>query len=126
MKFTVSTRRTAAAAVAVIAASTFSVIESAPAGAVTGYGAIAYSSTGASGWAVDYPSASAAAQAAENQCGYTDCQALTTFTGCGAVARSNSQSLVHGGHGTTLARAEASALRQLGASDGYIDQWACN
>ena len=126
MKFTVFSRRTAAAAVAVLAASTFSVIESAPAGAVSGYGAIAYNPYDAAGWAIDYPTRQAASQAAVNSCGYTDCEALTTFTGCGAVARSNSQSLVHGGHGTTLARAEASALRQLGAADGYIDQWACN
>lgn len=126
MTFTVFTRRTAAAAVAVLAASTFSVIESAPAGAVSGYGSIAYNPYGAAGWAIDYPTRRAAEQAAVNSCGYTDCQALTTFTGCGAVAKSYALSVSQGGSGTTLARAEASALRQLNASDGYIDTWACN
>ncbi|MUL78900.1 DUF4189 domain-containing protein [Mycolicibacterium sp. CBMA 226] len=126
MTFTVFSRRAAVAAVAVMAASSFTVIESAPAGAVSGYGAIAYSSNGASGWAIDYPSRAEAQQAAINSCGYTDCTALTTFTGCGAVARSNSASAAQGGQGTTLARAEARALRLLGTADGYIDAWACN
>lgn len=126
MTFTVFTRRAAVAAVAVLAASTISVIESATAGAVSGYGAIAYSSNGASGWAINYPSPAGASRAAVNQCGYTDCEALTTFTDCGAVARSNSIAQLQGGHGTTLARAESRALRLLGAADGYIDSWACN
>ncbi|WP_071288297.1 DUF4189 domain-containing protein [Mycolicibacterium llatzerense] len=126
MTFTVFTRRAAVAAVAMVAASAFSVIESSPAGAVSGYGAIAYSSNGASGWSVDYPSRQAAGEAAVNTCGYTDCSVLTSFTGCGAVARSSSASVAQGGSGTTLARAEARALRLLGTADGYIDTWACN
>lgn len=126
MTFTVFTRRTAVAAVAVMAASAFSVIESSPAGAVSGYGAIAYSGNGAAGWAVDYPTRQAAGAAANNTCGYNDCEVLTSFTGCGAVARSNSAGLAQGGSGTTLARAEAKALRMLGTADAYIDTWACN
>lgn len=126
MKFTVFNRRVAVAAVAVMAASTFTVIESAPAGAVSGYGAISYSSNGAAGWATGYPTRQAAGDAANTSCGYTDCSVLTSFTGCGAVARSSSASLAQGGSGTTLARAEARALRLLGTADGYIDTWACN
>ncbi|MUL48436.1 DUF4189 domain-containing protein [Mycobacterium sp. CBMA293] len=126
MTFTVFTRRAAVAAVAMVAASTFSVIESTPAGAAGGYGAIAYSSNGASGWATGYASRQDAGQAAVNLCGYTDCSVLTSFTGCGAVARSSSASVAQGGSGTTLARAETRALRLLGTADGYIDAWACN
>jgi hypothetical protein len=117
-------RASAAAAVAVLAASTISIAESTPARADVGWGAIAYSSNGSNGQAWDYPSGASAGQAAVRVCGYTDCDVLTQFMGCGAVARN--ETVAHGGHGRTLAAAEASALAQLGTGDGYIDAWACN
>lgn len=122
MKSSNFTRRAAAAAMAVAAAGTISVAESGPAQAYVGWGAIAYSGNGSYGTAWDYPSSAAAGQAAINSCGYSDCQVLSQFTGCGAVAANGSA--FQGGVGTTLAAAEARALRLLGG--GWIDSWACN
>lgn len=123
MTFTKFSRRAAAAAVAVVAASTISVIESGSAQAYVGYGAIAVAPNGAYGSSWDYPSAKEAGDAALNTCGWNTCKVLTNFTGCGAVAANSSY--YQGGSGTTLARAEAKALQLLGGP-GWIETWACN
>lgn len=123
MKSSNFTRRAAVAAVAMVAASTMSVIEGGAAQAYVGYGAIAVNPSGAYGSSWDYPDAGSAGDAALNSCGYRNCKVLTNFTGCGAVA-SNS-SYFQGGKGATLAAAEANALRLLG-TDGIIETWACN
>jgi hypothetical protein len=122
MTFTKFSRRALVATMAVVAASTVSVAESGPAQAAAGWGAIAYSSNGANGQAWDYPTASQAGQAAINYCGYTDCKVLSQFTGCGAVATNGAA--FQGGVGSTLAGAEARAIKLLGG--GWIDSWACN
>jgi hypothetical protein len=115
-------RRLAVAIASVATATAMSVAVAPTAAAADEWGAIAYSSNGSWGRAWDYPSAAAAQATAVNNCGYSDCKALTTFTGCGAVAL-NGNSL-QGGRGSTLAAAMADALTRDGG--GYIDTWACN
>lgn len=123
MTFTKFSRRAAAAAVAVVAASTISVVEAGSAQAYVGYGAIAFAPNGAYGSSWDYPTAKAAGEAALNSCGWDTCKVLTNFTGCGAVAANSAA--FQGGSGPTLARAEAKALAPLGGG-AWIETWACN
>ncbi|MGA5462466.1 DUF4189 domain-containing protein [Mycobacterium sp. NPDC050041] len=119
-------KKTTSLLVAAVAAASFSTVTSAPANAALYYGAIAYSGNGASGTAYNYSSRSEAETLAELVCGYTDCDTLTSFTGCGAVARNSTQA--YGGSGPTLAAAQRKALASLRSSSGpgYIDAWACN
>ncbi len=56
------------------------------------HGAIAYSSsTGRCGWSVDYSNSNSAGNAAERECGRSDCRTVLTFrNACGALATSSS------------------------------------
>jgi len=93
-----------------------------PAGADGRWGAIAYTVTGWWGRSQDYPTSGAAQQAALNSCGYSDCQVLVTFDGCGAVAANGF--VRSGGFGPNLSAAMRDALNKVGG--GWIDNWACN
>ena len=118
------TRRSAAVTLSTIAAAVLTVAVSAPAAnAYTNYyGAIAVSSNGATGRAWDYSSETAASNAAESFCGYTDCESLTTFVnGCGAIAYDGST--YQGGRGDSLWEAQRSARSRLGG--GTIVSWVC-
>ncbi|WP_327144908.1 DUF4189 domain-containing protein [Nocardia sp. NBC_01327] len=86
------------------------VLPAAPASASANWGAIAVSGDGDLGWAWNYDSESAASQAAEAKCGYSDCSTVASFTGCGSVAYSASMNKYTGGYGSTPAEAESSAL----------------
>lgn len=122
MTITKFSRRAATVAAAVVAASTVSVIETAPAQAYSYWGAIAYSANGSYGRAWNYPTGPDAGAAAVDSCGYTDCKVLSQFPNCGAVAYDGHA--YQGGTGPTLAAAQARALRLLGG--GWIDSWLCN
>ncbi|MFI9509237.1 DUF4189 domain-containing protein [Nocardia sp. NPDC052566] len=88
----------------------------------TNYGAIAVSSRGAWGWAVDYATSSLAESWARSRCGHSDCTVLVSFSNsCGAVADGGRK--YYGGHGSTRAAAERNALARAGG--GSILTWAC-
>jgi hypothetical protein len=116
-------RRRFAVAVAAMSTAVAATVALAPAaGAGNGWGAIAYTMTGFSGRAWDYPTAAAAQQAALNSCGYSDCQVLVTFPVCGAVAANGF--VQAGGYGDNLNAATQDALNKVGG--GWIENWACN
>jgi Domain of unknown function (DUF4189) len=118
----IAQRRRFTVAVASMATAAATIALAPAASAADEWGAIAYSGNGSWGRAWDYPTSAAAQATAVNSCGYRDCKALTTFTGCGAVAYNGKA--YQGGHGETLSAAMNSAISQLGG--GYIDTWACN
>jgi hypothetical protein len=96
-------------------------IAEAPIANATSYGTFAYTLTGMWGRAHNEATADAARQVALNFCGYSDCQILVTFTGCGAIAENG---WVRGsGYGDNLAIAEQNALHQVG---GWIANSQCN
>ncbi len=96
-------------------------IAEAPIANATSYGAFAYTVTGMWGRSHNEATAGVAQQVALNACGYSDCQVLVTFTGCGAVAENG---FVRGsGYGDNLAVAEQNALNEVG---GWIANYQCN
>jgi Domain of unknown function (DUF4189) len=116
-------RRRFALAVAAMTTAAATTVALAPtAGADDNWGAIAYAHSGAWGRSWDYPTAAAAQATAMNSCYYSDCSVLTTFTGCGAVARNAWK--FQGGNGPNLSAAMHDALARIGR--GWIDSWVCN
>ncbi|GAB0106201.1 hypothetical protein JMUB6875_51840 [Nocardia sp. JMUB6875] len=100
------------------------VLPAAPANAAGAWGAIAVSDNGDLGWAWNYDTEGSASQAAVDKCGRLSCSVITTFTGCGAAAFSNSMNKYTGGYGATPDAAESSALWY---SDSYLVRTAiCN
>lgn len=90
------------------------------------YGAISYSYSGRVSYAVDYPSAGAAANAAKARCG-GDCGYFTFFNSCGAVAYQfgYGQTRVGRAHGyPTRAGAERAARAEAGWGS-QVRGWAC-
>lgn len=78
------------------------------------YGAIAVSSDGANGRSWDYPSASAAQNAALNNCS-GNCKVLVTFVNsCGAVAYNPDTNRYWGGKGDSQTEAENDAIARAG------------
>lgn len=78
------------------------------------YGAIAVASNGANGRAWDYPTASAAQNAALNNCP-GNCKVLVTFVNsCGAVAYNSNANRYWGGKGDSEAEAENDAISNAG------------
>ncbi|WP_040779895.1 DUF4189 domain-containing protein [Nocardia pneumoniae] len=110
----------AALTLAVVSAATCAVVGSPVVGqahaAGAYHGAIALSSTGAIGSAVNFSTAAAAETAARSQCGVSDCRAVVQFwNACGSVVRG-----ADGRHGwawaITRADAERRAIEFLGPS----------
>ncbi|WP_433565652.1 DUF4189 domain-containing protein [Nocardia sp. CA-151230] len=101
------------------------VLPAAPAQAASGsWGAIAVSDYGDLGWSWNYDTEGSASQAAVDKCAKASCSTVTTFTGCGAVAFSDSMNKYTGGYGATPADAENSAKWY---SDSYLVRTAiCN
>ncbi|QKT07741.1 DUF4189 domain-containing protein [Gordonia sp. X0973] len=86
------------------------------------YGAIAYSQNQSVAYAVNYPSARAAANAAYARCG-AGCGYFTFYNSCGAVAYSPNRIGKAWGY-RTAAGAKAAARRQAGWG-GRVRIWAC-
>ncbi|MEE3754823.1 DUF4189 domain-containing protein [Mycobacterium intracellulare] len=86
------------------------------------YGAIAYAPNGAVGKAWRWRTRSQAENAAMDKCGVANCEVLSWFTRCGALANDGSASA--GGVGPTRSMAENDAITRLGG--GRVLTWACN
>lgn len=119
-------QRRAAVMVADVAVAAASILAFAPVASADDYwGAIAFSPSGnLFGRAKHAPSKAAAESAALGACAKKDCKTLVIFKQCGAVAE-NDQGDLAGGYGSTLAAAQADALKTLGTS-GSIATWYCN
>lgn len=125
MQTTAFQRRVAAAVGAVAAVTAISPVLAPSATADVEWGAIAISDAAKiAGKTWDAPTKSAANSAALSYCGHSDCQVLTSFNTCGAIAYNGSS--YQGGYGTSLASAELDALGRLGGGSGSIISWACN
>ncbi|MEC3954314.1 DUF4189 domain-containing protein [Nocardia sp. CDC153] len=104
-------RKTLFALTGLAFATAAAVLPTAPAQAApASWGAIAVSDNGDLGWAWNYDTEGEASQAAVDKCGRASCSTITTFTGCGAAAFSNSMNKYTGGYGATPSEAESSAL----------------
>lgn len=116
-------RRAAVAGLGVLAVGAGQLIAPSPANAALDWGSIAYAPNGAGAAVWNYPSSKEASAAAIQYCGYTQCEALTTFTDCGVAVRNSTT--VQTAHGPTLGAATRTALNALPGGSGYIDLWAC-
>jgi hypothetical protein len=115
------------AAVAAALATGATVLAAAPASASPNtWAAIAISvDTGNIGYAVDHPSASAAASAAEDECGARDCQEVVRVTnGCAAVAQA--PNLAWGwAYGASLSEAKREAVNATPGRGAEVLAYAC-
>ncbi|MGE2815191.1 DUF4189 domain-containing protein [Mycobacterium heidelbergense] len=93
-----------------------------PASPSVRYGAIAYAPADKIGVAWDQRTRAQAGQAALAKCGAQNCEILSTFIRCGALATDGSH--YQGGLGWARRMAEDDAINRLGG--GRIVAWACN
>lgn len=93
-----------------------------PASPSVRYGAIAYAPADKIGVAWDQRTRAHAGQAALEKCGAKNCEVLSSFIRCGALASDGSH--YQGGFGLVRGMAEDDAINRLGG--GRIVAWACN
>src|SRR5579875_2887018 len=120
MNTTAFQRRVATAIGTAAAVTAISPVLAPAASADTEWGAIAISDAAKiAGKTWDAPTKSSANSSALSYCGHSDCQVLTSFNDCGAIAYNGNA--YQGGYGTSLASAELDALGRLGG--GSIISW---
>lgn len=107
-----------------LATDLFLALAASPAAAQDKYGAVAVGPNGAYGWAVDYDTENAAAEAALKECG-SECDDITFVNSCASIAIGNQSGAW--GVGDSRAEAERNALAECSEKGAgcSIKVWGC-